>query len=181
LTARSRDGAADQRGVIGHALSQDLVHWEARPPLSRPGAGFGQLEVPQVEVVQGRPVLVFSCLTEQLSDERRKAGARGGIWCLPCDSLLGPFDISRAVRIADESLYSGRLIRDRAGQWVILAFRNHEPDRGFIGEIINPVPVRWTQDGTALVAGSATQPRTGGLAGRPRWRPDRRECAPWTS
>ena len=91
LTARACDGTADQRGVIGHARSYDLVHWQAQPPLSRPGGGFGHLEVPQVEVVAGRPVLVFSCLGAGLSDERRKAGMPGGIWCLPRESLLGPF------------------------------------------------------------------------------------------
>ena len=63
VTARACDGPADQRGVIGHARSHDLVHWQAQPPADRrPGEGFGYLEVPQVEVVGGRPVLVFSCL-----------------------------------------------------------------------------------------------------------------------
>ncbi len=144
VTARSRLGAVDQRGVIGHATSPDLVHWQAGPPLSRPGAGFGQLEVSQVEVVQGRPVLIFSCLGAQLSRDRREAG--GGIWCLTADSLLGPFDVARAVRLTDESVYSGRLIRDRSGQWVMLAFRNNEPGRGFVGELIDPVPVGWAPD-----------------------------------
>jgi beta-fructofuranosidase len=150
LTARACDGPADQRGVIGHARSHDLVHWQARAPLSRPGHGFGHLEVPQVEVVEGRPVLIFSCLTAELSDERRKAGTRGGIWCLPCKSLLGPFSLTEAIRVTDESLYSGRLIQDRAGRWVMLAFRNLGPDGTFIGELTDPVPVRWTADGSAL-------------------------------
>ena len=150
LTARARDGPADQRGVIGHARSPDLFHWQAQAPLSRPGAGFGHLEVPQTEVVDGRPVLIFSCLTAELSGERRRAGRRGGIWCLPCQSLLGPFSPAQAVRVTDESLYSGRLIQDRAGRWVMLAFRNLGPDGSFIGELADPVPVRWTADGSAL-------------------------------
>jgi len=41
-----------------------------QPPLSRPDTGFWHLEVPQVEVVAGRPVLIFSCLPAQLSQER---------------------------------------------------------------------------------------------------------------
>lgn len=151
LTARSGHGPADQRGVIGHARSPDLVHWQAQPPLSRPGAGFGQLEVPQVEIVAGRPVLVFSCLTAQLSGERRSAGVRGGIWCVPGDSLLGPFDVTRAVPIADEALYSGRLVRDRSGQWIMLAFRNLGPAAGFVGEISDPMPITWNPPGTGLV------------------------------
>jgi beta-fructofuranosidase len=150
LTARASHGPADQRGVIGHAQSHDLIHWQAQPPLSRPGGGFGHLEVPQTEIVEGRPVLVFSCLTAELSSERRNAGTGGGIWCLPCNSLLGPFNLTQAVRITDESLYSGRLIRDRAGRWVMLAFRNSGPDGHFIGELADPMPIRWAADGSAL-------------------------------
>jgi beta-fructofuranosidase len=108
LTARARDGAADERGVIGHARSADLIHWQAQAPLSDPGAGFGHLEVPQAEVVDGRPVLIFSCLTEQLSAQRRAAGERGGVWCVPCDSALGPFDITTAVRIAGPQKVTGQ-------------------------------------------------------------------------
>ena len=51
--------------------------------------------------------------------------------------------LTQAVRITDESLYSGRLIRDRAGRWVMLAFRNRGPDGSFIGELADPVPIRW--------------------------------------
>ena len=150
LTARAREGPADQRGVIGHARSHDLVRWQAQAPLSRPGEGFSHLEVPQVELVEGRPVLVFSCLTAELGGERREAGTGGGIWCLPGKSLLGPFNLTQAVRITDESLYGGRLIRDRAGRWVMLAFRNHGPDARFIGELADPMPIEWEADGSAL-------------------------------
>jgi beta-fructofuranosidase len=143
LTARACHGPADQRGVIGHARSPNLIHWAPQPPLSRPGEGFGHLEVTQVEIVEGRPVLVFSCLSAQLSDQRRAAGAGGGTWCLAVPSLLGPFDLTQAVRMTSESLYSGRLVRDRAGRWVMLAFRNRGPGGNFIGELTDPLPVRW--------------------------------------
>jgi beta-fructofuranosidase len=149
LTARSREGPADQRGVLGYARSRDLVRWQAQPPLSRPGSGFGHLEVPQAELVDGRPLLIFSCLATDMPAARRRAGA-GGIWCLPSPSLLGPFDTSRAVRMTGESLYSGRLVRDRAGQWVLLAFRNRGPDGRFVGELTDPMPVRWAAGGSTL-------------------------------
>ena len=156
LTARAREGPADQRGVIGHARSHDLVRWQAQAPLSRPGEGFSHLEVPQVELVEGRPVLVFSCLTAELGGERREAGTGGGIWCLPGKSLLGPFNLTQAVRITDESLYSGRLIRDHAGRWVMLAFRNRGRNGRFIGELADPVPVRWANDGSSLELDAVT-------------------------
>ena len=47
--------------------------------------------------------------------------------------------------------YSGRLIRDRGGRWVLLAFRNLGPDGGFVGEITDPMPVSWDRVGEALV------------------------------
>jgi beta-fructofuranosidase len=153
VTARSSDGVVGQRGVVGYARSADLVHWQAQPPLSRPDTGFWHLEVQQVEVVAGRPVLVFSCLPGQLSEERRRASGPGAIWCVPGDSVLGPFDTSRAVPLAGAELYSGRLIRDRAGRWAMLAFRNLEAG-GFVGEISDPIPVSWAADGRGLVAGS---------------------------
>jgi beta-fructofuranosidase len=90
------------------------------------------------------------CLAADMAAGRRRAGASGGIWCLPGPSLTGPFDTSQAVRMAAESLYSGRLVRDRAGRWVLLAFRNRGPDGRFVGELTDPMPVRWTADGTAL-------------------------------
>jgi beta-fructofuranosidase len=162
VTARASHGAAGQRGVLGHARSRDLVRWQAQPPLSRPDTGFWHLEVPQVEVVAGRPVLMFSCMPEQLSAQRRAASARGAIWCVPGDSVLGPFDVSSAVPVTGEDLYSGRLIRDRAGRWLMLAFRNREPRGGFIGEISNPMPVSWAGHGTRLIAGPELSHTTAG-------------------
>lgn len=143
LTARAATGAADQRGVIAHATSPNLSTWTARAPLSRPGSGFGHLEVAQVAVIDGRAVLLFSCLTAHLSDSRRAAGETGGIWVAPIPGPEGPYDTSRATPLTDETLYSGRLIQDRTGQWVLLAFRNTEHGQ-FIGELTDPLPVRWT-------------------------------------
>ena len=47
ITARTIEGPADGRGVIGHARSSDLVRWETLPPLTEP-AHFYVLEVPQL-------------------------------------------------------------------------------------------------------------------------------------
>jgi beta-fructofuranosidase len=68
--------------------------------------------------------------------------------------LLGPFDLTRAVPVTSENLYSGRLVRDRAGQWVMLAFRDLDARGGFVGEISDPLAVKWTADGAGLVAGA---------------------------
>ncbi|MRG60710.1 family 43 glycosylhydrolase [Agromyces sp. CFH 90414] len=151
VTARANTGDADERGVVGHATSEDLVSWTVQPPLSAPGAGFGQLEVPQVAEIDGRLVLIFSCLAGELGSTRRAAGG-GGVWTVPIDDPLGPYPIERASRLTDESLYAGRLVQDRAGEWFLFAF-HHVDERGdFIGALSDPIPVSWGRDGVLRVA-----------------------------
>lgn len=143
VTARAKDGAVDDRGVIGHATSPDLTTWTVRPPLSEPGAGFGHLEVPQVETVDGQQVLVFSSLRGELTQSRRDAGERGGVWSVSVDSATGPFDIAKATRLTDESLYAGRLLRDRDGAWWLFAFHHVDAAGHFVGSLSDPLPVGW--------------------------------------
>lgn len=154
ITARANHGPVDDRGVIGHARSADLLHWEAQPPLTPPGSGFGQLEVPQVEIVDGRAVLLFSCLCPELSQARQAGGATGGIWAVTGDSLLGPFDPAKARLLTDESLYAGRIVTDPHGQWNLLAFHNYDRDGRFTGGLSDPMPVRLS--GNELTADTTT-------------------------
>ncbi|WP_112237478.1 glycoside hydrolase family protein [Kribbella monticola] len=149
ITGRANHGPVDDRGVVGHARSRDLLHWEVQPPLSEPGAGFGHLEVFQVEVVEGQIVLLFNCLRNELSAAKKTTSGSGGVWSLTADSATGHFDISKATPLTDDSLYVGRLVRDVDGAWVMLAFHNEGPD-GFIGAISDPMPVYLTPDGLAL-------------------------------
>lgn len=141
VTATARDGEAGQRGVLGHAWSSDLLTWQVLPPLSRTDSGLGHLEVPQAVVVDGGPVLLFNCLGPQLSRSRQEAGEAGGVWVLRPDRLLGPYDVAQATRLTDESLYVGKLIQRRDGQWVLLAFVNLDADGAFVGSISDPMPV----------------------------------------
>jgi beta-fructofuranosidase len=156
ITARAPEGPVDGRGVVGHAWSADLRDWELREPLSVPSDdGFGQLEVFQVEVVDGRPVLLFSCLEDQATAARR--GSRGGTWAVTADSVLGPFDISAAYPLTDDSLYVGRLLQRREdGQWLLFAFRHADDEGRFVGGVTDPMPVAW--HGDRLVAKGATRP-----------------------
>ncbi len=146
LTARAPQGPIAGRGVIGHAWSADLRTWELREPLSSPSMdGFGQLEVIQVEVVDGRPVLIFSCLGVHAMPSRR--AANGAVWAMPAESLLGPFDVEAAYPLTDSSLYVGRLLRRRVdGRWYLFAFRHLGPDGRFLGGITDPMPVGWRGD-----------------------------------
>ena len=152
VTARAKTGADDDRGVVGHAYSLDLLNWEILPPLSEPGAGFGDLEVTQISVIDGRPVLLFSCLAREFSIARRSAGetagGSGGVWAVPSESILGPFDILNAKLITDDKLYAGRMIQNRESQWLFLAFANDDAEGNFVGHLADPMSVTWQADGT---------------------------------
>jgi beta-fructofuranosidase len=148
VTARASEGELHDRGVIGHAISDDLVTWSPAAPLSAPGAGFAHLEVPQIVEIDGRLVLLFSCDTAHLAARRRPRG--GGIWSVEIDSIRGPFAVEDATLLVSEELYSGRLIRDRAGVWQMLAFRNTTTEGDFLGVLTDPMPVGWTADGGPL-------------------------------
>lgn len=139
VTARARDGDPRERGVIGHCTSRDLDHWIIEPPLTSPGSGFGQMEVPQVELVDGVPTLIFSCGTEHLGDERRERDGRGGVYSVTGPSLLGPFDIASARRFPDDSIYAGRLVH-HDGSWHVLGFTHREAGQ-FVGQLCDPIAV----------------------------------------
>jgi beta-fructofuranosidase len=168
ITARSAHGPASApqdtigRGVLGHAWSADLEHWEIREPLTAPGSGFGQLEVPHVAEVDGRHVLVFNCLSQDMSIARRE-GTTGGIWAVPIDSPTGPYDVARAHLLADPRLYVGKLVRGPSGSWVLLAFHNTGSNGDFGGALSDPMPVRW--DGGNLVIAQTTSTTVGSPLG----------------
>lgn len=143
ITARARDGSVAGRGVVGHARSDDLVRWEVLPPLSAP-AGFGHLEVMRTAVVDGQPVLMFSCGPERMADARRSHG--GGVWIASGESLLGPWDVGGAVALEHPSLYAAQFIQDEGG-WSVLGFRDTE-DGVFFGEILDPLPIE--RDGRSV-------------------------------
>ncbi|MFE6027557.1 glycoside hydrolase family protein [Streptomyces niveus] len=151
ITARANHGAVDDRGVIGHATSPDLQVWTVRSPLSRVGAGFAHLEVPQVAAVEGETVLLWSCDTPRLSAARRKSDRVGGVWSVPAPTSLGPYAVEEARLVVDESLYSGRLVKDRTGRTVMLAFSNSGADAVFPGSVSDPIQVSWSPDGRGLV------------------------------
>lgn len=149
VTARAATGDPATRSVIGHATSEDLDAWVVRPPLSAP-AGWGQMEVPQAVVVDGRAFLLFCCWGDHLA-ERRRSQATGGMWFVPGESLLGPWDFDAAGTLDHPSLYAARLI-DRAApgdpeDWVIVGFSD-KVGGVFQGEILDPLPV--VREGAAL-------------------------------
>lgn len=154
ITARANTGPMDDRGVIGHARSRDLLSWTVQPPLSPPGAGFGQLEVPQVENIDGRWVLVFNCLASEFAAGRLNGVESGGVFVANAQTPLGPYDIAGAVRLTDDSLYVGKLVQDPENRWVLLAFVNKNERGEFVGALTDPAGVHWADD-TLVVERSA--------------------------
>lgn len=124
--------------MIGHARSDDLLNWEVQPPLTEP-AGFGHLEVPQVAVVDGQPLLLFC--TNLIG--RLHAAVNDQVWAVPGVSVNGPWDMQAARPVPRPGLYAPRLVRDSSGSWQLIGFVN---ERGgtFVGELADPVPVRYT-------------------------------------
>jgi beta-fructofuranosidase len=157
ITARAVTGPTSaDRGVIGHATSPDLVNWTLREPLTPPGVGFGQIEVTQVEIVDGKPVLLFSSATAGVGPVGSRADefGDGGIWAAPAESLLGPYDLAAAQLITGTDRYVGKLVKlPGRDDWMFLAFDNVGGDGRFVGEIGDPVPASW--DGRRLRLGAS--------------------------
>lgn len=140
VTARASHGEPSSRGVIGHAVSDNLRDWTVLPPLSAPGQGFGQLEVLQYEIVDGVPVILFCCGITELDGERVAAGDVGGIYSVVVDDRLEHVDFTRAQLFERTDLYAGRLVQDAAGGWNLIAFLNLV-DGVFVGTLSDPIPV----------------------------------------
>ncbi len=124
----------------------DLRAWEVRPPLSEPTGVFEWLEVIQVVQVEGRWVLLFSCLSAQMPGA--PAGS-GGVWSVPVDGPGAPVEVGSAVRLTDERFYVGKVVHHHGAPY-FMAFRNQGPDGIFAGGLIDPVPVTWRPDGRGL-------------------------------
>ena len=130
------------------------MNWEVQPPLSRPTGRFEWLEVIQVVQVDGRWVLLFSCLSDQMPGAEPGAG---GVWSVPVEGPGSPVDVAAAVRLTDEQLYVGKVVH-HAGAAYFMAFRNEGPDGEFVGGLIDPVPVTWRPDGCGLTLSAPPVP-----------------------
>jgi len=142
ITARATGARRLRDGVLGHARSADMRAWELRPPITEPGAGFGELEVSQVRIVEGRPVLVFTCHPDQQTAEQLWRLGRFCTWSVAGESLTGPWHLDRARPFRGEPMLSAApLVERRDGSWALLGFRNLDPDATTQLEIVDPIPV----------------------------------------
>lgn len=135
VTARAKGSTLTNGGVVGHAWSPDLVDWTVMAPLGPPSTRFPHLEVLQSVEVAGAHVLLFS-------GPRYGVGSVvdhvTGVWAVGA-SAPGIAPVDEARLLGPAPLYAGRIVHDRAGQPVLLAFLG-SPDSG-LGGITDPIPV----------------------------------------
>ena len=152
ITARSKKGAADGRGVIGHAESDDLLHWNAKEPITEPGE-FGYMEVPQLIHENGHWYLFFSVIHEKYSKERlnrKGVKKKSGTHYLVAENPFGPYRFIQEDFLCGDlggSFYSGKVLKDSKGNWAFMACHQFDPSGKFIGMISDPMPLRFQADG----------------------------------
>jgi beta-fructofuranosidase len=142
VTARLQGAPRLDDGILAHARSHDMVTWELEGPVSLDPSGFGQIEVPQVRMVDGRALLVFTCHPEEQSAVRRETSGYFCTWSVVGSSLTGPWDVSTAKPfVAEPYLFAAPLVDDLSGGLSLIGFRNTEPQGRLQFEITDPIPV----------------------------------------
>ena len=145
VTANNKQEASPHRATIALLTSADLVSWSSPEPIVF-NSELGEIEVTQVEKIDGKWVLVF-CVSElHIHNGRPNWGT--GTYSAPADSPTGPFHLDRAELIGEPGLYAGRIIKDRHGNWNLLGFIHDDFDIPFSGRIQDPLVVRLTERGT---------------------------------
>ena len=126
ITARARSGDPAGRGVIAHAVSPDLRSWEVRPPFDLP-AGFGQLEVPQVVVADGHPILAFCAGAQDVAripaGTPARAAQPGGPTSAECQASSGHTASRRRRCLSRSPIYtpgSSSVTPGPGGSWASL-------------------------------------------------------------
>jgi beta-fructofuranosidase len=127
--------------------------------LTAPG-NFAQVECPQLSVIDGRRLILFSCLAEDHSTARReRIGTAGvtGTFVLTGTAdgtTFTPSDNPIAISGSDLGpLYAGKLVEIQQNDWRFLAFRGGG-DREFIGELTDPLPINVGVDNLEVVLAS---------------------------
>lgn len=156
ITARSKHGPPDGRGVIGHASSPNLNDWTVHPPLTEAGE-FRQLEVPQLFETGARPRILFSANKADESAARRSRHGRiggGGSHFLVADGRFATYRLDGDDFFApDEQLhiYAARLVQHKH-QWWLIGWKTDDAGGYFDGVIADPIKVTIDSAGRPHIA-----------------------------
>lgn len=74
-------------------------------------------------------------------------GPRNAVYVAPASDPTGPYAVADAIEGLPDHLYSGRLVQGPDGDWVWLAFIEHDRTGAFVGELSDPVPYPWSDSG----------------------------------
>ncbi len=160
VTAREHSGPPESAGVIGHAVSSDLVSWTVRPPLITPGS-YGHLEVPQHVVLKGRHYLIFS-VPSDMQPGLEPEEALTGIGYFVADVAEGPYRYGPTPFIAADrfgTLYAGKIVI-QDDHPMLMATMHNTSDGRYVGGISDPTPILVSDDGELSIANAPTRPRT---------------------
>jgi beta-fructofuranosidase len=152
FVAREPSGPPAGAGVLGQALSTDLMHWTASEPLFK-ASRYGEMEVPQLFELDGWWYCLFSNSVRHRLPEYVASGKCGrvtGTHYIRSRSPDGPFDLVEELFFAGDEvghLYGGRTVETLAGERLFMAFLNHRADGSFVGSITDPLPLWTTPEG----------------------------------
>jgi len=152
ITARVKKGHPKERGVIGYASSNDLLNWEVQAPITKPGE-FSYLEVPQLVEINKHWYLLFCVEGDRYSEQRytRKGiNVNTGTHYMMGDGPFGPFiqpDKDLLFGDTEGSTYSGKLVQNKAGEWMFMTALQFDLSLGYVGDISDPIPLIVREDG----------------------------------
>jgi beta-fructofuranosidase len=152
ITTRVNHGPEDGRGVITRAKSTNLIDWEIMNPVTEPG-DFGHMEIPQVKFIHGYYYLFFSATKDVFSQKRildLTCPPVTGTHYLVGENPGGPFKYlvdEFFVGDSDGSRYGGKLIEVAEEEFVLLTMRHFDSTGEFIGELDDPIPVEFGENG----------------------------------
>lgn len=147
ITARHKEGPIQFRGAIGHGISDNLIDWQVRPPVTKPSY-FGSMECPQlVELEENRYYLFFS------SDACYFHGNKLiGTFYMIADNPLGPFSEPKILFADSVGLYySGKVVKGPHKRWYFMVWRYLGLDESFCGDLVEPIPINIKKDGSLLL------------------------------
>lgn len=140
-TASAAGQPSDRYGVVGIALSDDLISWTPHAPVAEPGC-FGEVEVPQVFPLGNRWAMLF-CTAKHALIDGQQATWNGTHYFL-ADTPYGPFTLAPGpLLLADDigTNYAARVVLDPWLGNFIMAFRRFDETGAFVGALIDPIPL----------------------------------------